>query len=352
MWKICQLTKTNKIKSLISNTVQKKINYSKDKFKKMINYPISWSPVKLDNQSLKSDLCNADPTEHTVGTLNSHLSDLKYLVNTYWGSKWSCCSQKTTTDNCTSNNWNNFKSKLYINFFAKLSSNCKFLIKESISNRIWDNLNRKSWSNLWKEVHKKLIDKYAYDRSGYDKIIISDIIKNKPTHMTTIFKEYLVFDEPIEFLKRNYSMKENKNKLNKLNDFHNTYFKVFPNYICIPEKYYMYKNIERKQRVIDDQQYRIMMKSNGAQENLLENSNKSNLFNESYMKHISTFRIKFNTEELKETLPKIITGLKLTKLSIWTSYIQESELIKQNDFKNSMELILSKVDTSVICSEK
>lgn len=80
-------------------------------------------------------------------------------------------------------------------------------------------------------MNKKLIDKYANDRVGYDKIIISDIIKNKSTHLTSIFKEYLVFDEPIEFLKRIYSMKENKSKLNKLNDFHNTYFKVFPNYI-------------------------------------------------------------------------------------------------------------------------
>ena len=77
MSKICQLAKINKIKSLISNTVQKKMSYSKDKFKKMINYPISCSPTKLENQTFKSDLWNVDPTENTVGALKSHLSDLK-----------------------------------------------------------------------------------------------------------------------------------------------------------------------------------------------------------------------------------------------------------------------------------
>lgn len=170
--------------------------------------------------------------------------------------------------------------------------------------------------------------------------------------MTSVFKEYLVFDEPIEFLKRTYSMKENKSKLNKLNEFHNTYFKVFPNYIWIPEKYYMYKNIERKQRVIDDQQYRVMMKSNANLDKLLDVNDRSNLFNESYMKHISTFRIKFNAEEVKDTLVKDKNRLKLNKLSICTSYMQDSELIKTNEQKSSLENILNKVDASLICSDK
>ena len=239
-----------------------------------------------------------------------------------------------------------------MNFYSKLSTPCKSVLRQSIDNHMNEYLMKGSWLNLWKEVNKKLVEKYAYDRSGYNKIIISDIIKNKPTHMTSIFKEYLVFDEPIEFLKRIYTMKENKSKLNKLNEFHNTYFKVFPNYIWIPEKYYMYKNIERKQRVIDDQQYRIMMKSNGSPEDLLNMNNHSNLFNESYMRHISTFRIKFNSEETKENIYKNNNELKLNKQSIWTSYIQESELIRNNEFKNSMEMILNRVDSSVLCSDK
>ena len=114
----------------------------------------------------------------------------------------------------------------------------------------------------------------------------------------------------------------------------------------------MYKNIERKQRVIDDQQYRIMMKSNGNLDKLLDANDKSNIFNESYMKHISTFRTKFNAEEVKDTLFKDKNKLKLNKLSICTSYIQESELIKTNELKCSMENILSKVDASLICSDK
>lgn len=193
----------------------------------------------------------------------------------------------------------------------------------------------------------KLVDKYAYDTSGYDKIVVNDIIKNKPTHMTSIFKEYLVFDEPIEFLKRVYSSGENKQKLRKLNDFHNTYFKVFPNFILLPEKYYMYKNIERKQRVIDDQQYRMLLRSEGEGLGGSKEKSQSNLFNESYMRHISTFRIKFNNEEVKEDKVDVQRLFMPHKLSICSSYSKGHEQANRiAKARNSIEMVLSNVNTS------
>lgn len=145
-----------------------------------------------------------------------------------------------------------------------------------------------------KRVKDNLVNRYARNQEVLDKFTINDIIRNKPTHITSVFKEYLVFDEPIEFLKRDYRMSEIKVKMRKLTDFHNTYFKVFPNFILLPEKYYMYKLIERKQRVIDDVQYRMMLKE---QREKYPNAKFSDLFNTSYMKHISTFRSKFEKED-------------------------------------------------------
>ncbi len=66
-----------------------------------------------------------------------------------------------------------------------------------------------------------------------------------------MFKDYLVYDEIADFLKRVYTVKEGKVKTTRLIDYYSQYFKVFPNYILLSERNFMYKNIERKQRHID-----------------------------------------------------------------------------------------------------
>jgi len=43
-------------------------------------------------------------------------------------------------------------------------------------------------------------------------------------------------------------------RLPKVFEFYEKYSKVFPNYVTIPENKYMFKNIERKQKMIDDKQ--------------------------------------------------------------------------------------------------
>jgi len=40
----------------------------------------------------------------------------------------------------------------------------------------------------------------------------------------------------------------------KIFEFYDKYSKVFPNYVVLPENKYMFKNIERKQRMIDERQ--------------------------------------------------------------------------------------------------
>ena len=198
--------------------------------------------------------------------------------------------------------------------------------------------------NSRKKIKEKLAHKYSNTEEVVDKFTINDIIRNRPTHVTSVFKEYLVFDEPIEFLKREYAVNEVKSKMKKLTDFHNTYFKVFPNFILLPEKYYMYKLIERKQRVIDDVQYRMMMKE---QREKYPSSKFSDLFNTSYMKHISTFRSRFEKEDKDMSKPDIFKMFDPRKESISSSYSKNSNLLsKLNSMNNSLEMALSKVDTS------
>lgn len=104
-------------------------------------------------------------------------------------------------------------------------------------------------------MHGLLFEKYRASIDIYNVKQVNEIIFNRPVRITSIFKDYLVNDEVAEFLKREYKYEEIPQKMHRLIEFFNSYFKVFPNYICIPERNFMYKNIERKQRIIDEKQY-------------------------------------------------------------------------------------------------
>ena len=88
----------------------------------------------------------------------------------------------------------------------------------------------------------------------YNTKIINDIIYNEQTNIVSVFKDYLIFDDVSEFLKRYYKKNESISRLPKVITFYDTYSKVFPNYVCLPESKYMFKNIERKQLQWDSKQ--------------------------------------------------------------------------------------------------
>ena len=61
-------------------------------------------------------------------------------------------------------------------------------------------------------------------------------------------------DDISEFLKRYYTMEESLFRLPKFYLYYITYNKIYPNYTSLPESKYIYKNIHRKQKMIDLQQ--------------------------------------------------------------------------------------------------
>lgn len=84
--------------------------------------------------------------------------------------------------------------------------------------------------------------------------MVTDIVYNENTNLVSVFKDYLIYDDVSEFLKRFYGHWESQDRLPKVIEFYDKYSKVFPNYITLPESKIMFKNIERKQRHIDEQQ--------------------------------------------------------------------------------------------------
>jgi hypothetical protein len=83
--------------------------------------------------------------------------------------------------------------------------------------------------------------------------VVNDLIYNENTHVVSIFKDYLILDDINEFLKRPYTLAEVSTRLPKLCTFYDKYSQVFPNYVALPESKYMFKNIQRKQKIIDEQ---------------------------------------------------------------------------------------------------
>ena len=108
--------------------------------------------------------------------------------------------------------------------------------------------------NYKKYIAQNIKKKYMNTKELYNTKIINDIVYNENVHIVAVFKEYLIFDDITELFAKVYKYSELKQKLNRLYSFYEKYSKVFPSYIILEARKFMFKNISRKQRAIDEQQ--------------------------------------------------------------------------------------------------
>ena len=105
--------------------------------------------------------------------------------------------------------------------------------------------------SMEKKIMKSLNIKYSTKEYQYSYISTNNLIFQQSSRIVAIFKDYLILDDPTEFLRRFYSKEESFPRLNKILTFFETYSKIFPNYMVLPESIYLYKNIRKKQKMID-----------------------------------------------------------------------------------------------------
>ncbi len=135
--------------------------------------------------------------------------------------------------------------------------NNSYLKNEKKIIKIFEKINHKKISNMLKlerHVFKKFNNFYSNEEDFYNLKIINEIISNESTHIVALFKDNLINGDNSEFLQKNYSIKEINQCLPKIFQYYDSYSVIFPNYVILPESKYIYKNIQRKQRVIDNQQ--------------------------------------------------------------------------------------------------
>ncbi|CDW89090.1 UNKNOWN [Stylonychia lemnae] len=180
-----------------------------------------------------------------------------------------------------------------------------------------------------------LSKKYMTSREYYDAKIVNDIIYNEPTRLVSIFKDYLIYDDVSEFLKRSYTFAEAKVRLPKIYEFYEKYSKVFPNYVILPENKYMFKNIERKQRLIDDKQKIIMDKQQKSKEKKKSNINNQLVKKNDSFKKNQLFNTKFIESVLNNHNPSVMDVLDPNDLQNSRSLINEyKNLTKNQAFQN------------------
>lgn len=107
-------------------------------------------------------------------------------------------------------------------------------------------------------IHEVLCQKYLECDDYFNCKLTSDIMYNETRHIVSVFKDYLIYDDFSEYMKRYYRHDESVERLPRIFSFYAKYSKVYPNYVALPrESRFMFKNIERKQKLIDQRNRRI-----------------------------------------------------------------------------------------------
>ena len=140
-----------------------------------------------------------------------------------------------------------------------------------------------------KNVHNYLIAKYSKFEYSYSLVCITNLIFNEQVRIVARFKDFLILDDMTEFLRRFYTKKELKRRLKKIFIFYEGYSKIFPNYIILPENKYLYRNIRKKQKMIDA--FNQIKKEEEENRNSLKKEEKGDMviFNKSIQESINRY---------------------------------------------------------------
>jgi hypothetical protein len=134
-------------------------------------------------------------------------------------------------------------------FFSKQNN-----IKNNALNGNHGKYNYSSFINLEKKIYKRFQKFYFTSIDFYNIKIINEIISNENSHIVAEFKDFLIKDDYSEFIQRFYIKEDSEFLLKQIFEYYKLSSVVYPNYILLPENKYIYRNIQKKQKIIDDQQ--------------------------------------------------------------------------------------------------
>lgn len=108
-------------------------------------------------------------------------------------------------------------------------------------------------------------------------LIINSILLNRKIHIVSKFKDFLLYDDALEFLKRFYKGYESSTRLKKISNYYKATSVLYPNYSPLIESKYIYSNIIKKQMVINKQEnYKKRNKNNNIKKHYQEKKDNLN----------------------------------------------------------------------------
>ena len=193
---------------------------------------------------------------------------------------------------------------------------------------------------LEKIVHTYFNNLYYHDKYFYNIKVINEIINNCDSHLVAEFKDYLIMGDESEFLQRKYKLSESKKFIPILCNYYKSCSIIFPNYVILHENKYLFKNIRKKQKVIDHQQEQEDKRiKNKKRENRNEDNNIffttkawNSILNQTNTSNLKMFfGIKHNDKE-EESVSIIFKNI--VKAEKKALLVSKKNNIKNNNLKN------------------
>ena len=196
-------------------------------------------------------------------------------------------------------------------------------------------------------AYTKLFKKYSSGNFSYDKISINNLVFNETCLVAARFKDFLIYDDNTEFLRRFYLSKDCNQRLKKILIFYETYSKIFPNYLVLKENKYLYRNIRKKQKMIDaineikreEKENKKKLKEKGGMSGK-KNVENNELFTrkikeeiKTFQKNISFINYKNSFDTNKDVEDTLIMNQNSISISIlnWKQYEKNSNLDKMEN---------------------
>ena len=225
-----------------------------------------------------------------------------------------------------------------------------------------NNINKRSpreekFTALRQNSYAKLLKKYSSGDYSFGIISINNLVFNDTCLVVARFKDFLIYDDNTDFLRRFYKSKESEQRLNKILNFYEKYSKIFPNYLVLKENKYLYRNIRKKQKMIDaineikreekENKKRLKEKGKGSIDGKKRSEN-NNIFTKKIKDEIKTFqknisfkyyKNSFDTDkDIDDTLMINQNSISISILN-WKQYennTQKDEL-KNNNWGDSID---------------
>ena len=221
--------------------------------------------------------------------------------------------------------------------------------------------NQNAFLYNFKLIHNNLYTKYS-DKNNYQINTINNILANNKSLVVAKFKDFLLYGDLSEFLKRFYQLEEIGSRLRKLYYFFHKYILIQPNYCLLNESKYLISNILRKQMLINkgrknkhkkkllhkkENEYKLTLDSVS---NFFNNTLYSEILNqsESFMNTLFGIDIKNNKNNnyLQEDNDDDDDAENITKIIklIENSEHKKNKMIKTNNIKKSEKINMKKLN--------